>query len=200
MNRREFGAGALAVTVSGPFLLTGCSASTVFTDIEHWIPVGIAAVQGIVSLLNGAGLITPPMQVLVAAILTGFDDLLADVKAYEALNPPPVGALAKIEEVFSLIVGNIQSLLAQVGGNSPVIATIIGLAQVILSTIAGFLGELPVTTRSLRMSGTFQVGSQNVTFKAERRTIRKFKRDYNHVAEAGGHREIDLHLSLLERL
>ena len=200
MTRRGFvvrtSSGIAAIAASGA--LTGCSAGNVFTDIENWIPVGVSAIQGIVSLLNGSGLITPPMQVLVTAILTGFDDLLADVKTYEALNPPPTGALAKIEEVFSLIVGNIQMLLAQVGGNSPVIATVIGLAQVILSTIAGFLGDLPVTTKSLRLSGTFQVGSQNVTYKTEHRTIRKFKRDYNAVANAGGHPEIDLHLSLLE--
>lgn len=200
MTRRDFGkrtgAGLLTLAVGSTFTLSGCN---VFTDIENWIPVGRSAFQGIVTLLTGAGLLSPPIAMLVPLILAGFDDILADVKAYRATQPPPAGLLAKIEEVFNLLVGNFQSLLSQVAAN-PIAALVIGLAQIILSTIAGFLGQLPAATSSLQRSRTFRVGSHTVAITPQQRSIRQFKRDYNAAAAAGGHPEIELHVSLLERL
>jgi hypothetical protein len=199
LTRRDFGkyaglgimtltAGALSITMDG------CN---VFQDIENWIPVGEAAFQGIVNLLEGAGLITPAINPLVTTIIAAFNDLLADIKAYQAITPPPAGLLAKIEAVFNLIVSNFQSLLAQIASN-PIATLIIGLAQIILSTIAGFLGELPLSSQIL--SGTFRAGGQSVTYTAQKRTVARFKKDYNSVATAAGHPEIKLHVSLWESL
>src|ERR1035437_9133292 len=170
MTRRMFtkgaGTGLLVLATGGPALFTeGCTAASVFTDIVNWAPVGKAAVQGIITLLQGAGIVSPGIGLLIPVILTGFDDLLADVKIYQSLNPPPAGALAKIVEIFHLIVTNFQSMLAQLQINGgPIVSVVIGLAQVILSTIAGFLQKLPAAAKFL--TGEFKVGNRVVTYTA----------------------------------
>jgi hypothetical protein len=201
MTRRDFGKstgiGLLGLAVGGSLLTEGCG--NIFSEILAWVPVGKAAFQGIINLLEGAGLVNPAINALVTTILAGFDDLVADIKAYQAIQPPPAGALAKIQEVFSLIVNNFQSLLSQVAAN-PIATLIIGLAQIILSTIAGFMGQLPATAKTLQLTGTFRVGRETVSYTAKARTRRQFKKDWNHVAEAGGHKEIDLPLTFWESL
>ena len=74
----------------------------------------------------------------------------------------------------------------------------IGLAQIILSTIAGLVGRLPVSSQML--SGTFTVGQQTVSYVPKQRTRGRFKKDYNSVAVSGGHPEIQLHLTIWERI
>lgn len=173
--------------------MTGCN---VFDDIENWIPVGEAAFEGIITLLKGAGLVDPIITGLVGTILTSFNDLLAAVKAYEAINPPPVGALAKIQAIFSLIISNFENLLGQISSN-PIVSTVIGLAQIILSTIAGFVNKLPANS-SVTLSNTFKVSNQTVSYIPQYRTIGAFKKAYNKVALAEGHPEIELKLTLAE--
>jgi hypothetical protein len=203
LTRRDFGkyagGAALVLASSAAINLEGCTSASVFTDIENWVPVGLQAFQGIVSLLEGVGLINPVISPLIAAIIAGFDDVLADVKAYQAIVPPPAGMLAKIEEVFSLIVSNFQSMLSQLqisGGT--LVNVIIGLAQVIISTITGLVGKLPASSSVRITSGSFKVGRDTVSYVPMARTRRQFKKDYNKIAAAGGHPEIELKLTLWE--
>jgi hypothetical protein len=172
--------------------MDGCN---VFTEIEAWVPVGEASFQGIVDLLETTGLVTPAINPLVTTIIAAFNDLLAAVKQYEAIQPPPTGLLARIQGFFEIIVSNFQTLLSQIS-SSPILSLVIGLAQIILSTIAGFLQELPVSSSLL--TGTFRIGGQQVTYTAQKRTVGQFKKSYNRAAEAGGHSEIDLRLSFWE--
>jgi hypothetical protein len=120
------------------------------------------------------------------------------VKLYQAMNPPPAGALAKIQAVFNLIVANFESLLSQVAQN-PIVSVVIGLAQIILSTIAGFMGQLPATPGKT-LSVTFRVANENASFTPKARSRRQFKKDWNAVAAAGGHSEVKLPETLWERL
>jgi hypothetical protein len=202
ITRRDFGkyasAGLLAL---GTLDLSSCSASDVFTDIENWIPVGLSAFQGIVSILQGAGLVAPQAVPLIAAVITGLDDVLADVKAYEAIVPPPANALAKIQAALSLVVQNIQAMLAQLNVNGGTVLNVVeGLAEIILSTIAGFLNELPSTGKaSTTLSNTFRVGRDVVSYTPQVRTRGRFKKDYNRVAVANGYPGIQLKLTPLER-
>lgn len=200
LTRRNFTKGMgttalfLAVTGGAALTMSGCN---VFADIEAWVPVGTAAFNSIIILLETAGLINPAMLPVIAAIRLGFTDILADVKAYQNIQPPPVGALAKIEAVFGLLVGNFQGMLAQLqvtGG--PVVTLVISLAQVILSTIAGFLGQLPVS-KSL-LTGTFKVGAETISYTAKHRNVRQFKKDWNTKAVAGNHPELKFQLSFME--
>jgi hypothetical protein len=203
MTRRDFGKSAgtgllLLATAGSSSMLVGCgtSSSSIFNEIAAWEPIGKSAVQGIITLLEGVGLIAPGMPLLISAILAGFDELIADVKAYQAMNPPPANALDRIVAVFNLIVGNFQDMLAQLMVSvNPIIATVIGLAQVILGTIAGFLANLP---KAARLSGVFSVGREAVTYSAQLRSRKQFKHDFNSIAVAGGHPEIQLHVGFWE--
>jgi hypothetical protein len=203
MTRRMFtkqtGAGILVLAAGGAAIaLEGCSVSNVFTDVVNWEPVGKAAVQGIITLLQGAGLVSPGIGLLIPVILAGFDELLVDVKTYQALNPPPAGALAKIVVVFNLIVSNFQDMLAQLNVTAnPIITTVVGLAQIIIGTIAGFIGKLPTAAGKV-LGNTFKVGGQMIAYVPQARTRRAFKKDFNRVAVAGGHPEIQLHVTFFE--
>jgi len=191
--------------VAGSAFLVGCassSTSSILEDIEKWIPVGEDAVNGIISLLQGAGLITPPIQLIITAIETGFSDLATDIQSYENLNPPPTTVPAKIDAVLSLLIQNIQALLSQANIGGPLVVIIGGLAQVILSTIAGFLNKV-TTVAQLRsaklLTGQLKIGKTTVSYVPQARTIGRFKKDYNAVAKANGHPEIELKLSFWER-
>jgi len=199
-TRRDFtkgmGTTALFLLATGgtALTMTGCN---VFTDIENWVPVGTAAFNSIVVLLETAGLINPAMAPVIAAIRLGFTEILADVKAYLAIQPPPVGALAKIQAVFGLIVSNFQDMLSQLQiATGPILTLVISLAQVILSTIAGFLGQLPVAASVL--TGTLKVGKETVAYTAQKRSVRQFKKDWNSKVKAGNHPEMALSLSFME--
>jgi hypothetical protein len=108
--------------------------------------------------------------------------------------------------VFSLIVGNIQSMLTQLGsGGGTVISTVAGLAEIIFSTIAAFVAQLPASTSATKLktlvaSDSFRIGVNQFTYVPKHRTRRAFKKDWNKVAAAGGHPEVELKLSFFEHL
>jgi hypothetical protein len=70
ITRRDFGkytgTGLLALATGGSLALKGCN---VFSDIEAWIPVGKTAFEGIVTLLQGAGLVSPAIGPIITVIL-----------------------------------------------------------------------------------------------------------------------------------
>lgn len=208
LTRREFGkhAGAsiLALsTVGAATVLEGCS-SNVFTNLLNWIPVGQAAITGIVQILESAGYVNPAAAELVVVINAGFTQLEADVKAYEALNPPPVGALDKVEAGLSVLVQNFNSFLASINvPNSPLLTTVIALVQVVLSTIAGFQNSVSGTNLALKSalsSSSFRLSGQVYAFTPQYRTKRAFKRDFNKICKAGNHPEIAIPLTFWEHL
>ena len=102
MNRRTFTRIAslvLLLATSGISLfLAGCG---VWTDILNWVPVGEAAINSILAVLTGNGVvITPAIQAIVQLIEAGFAALTAAIKEYQSTTPAPVGALAKVETAF----------------------------------------------------------------------------------------------------
>ena len=205
MNRREFaqrsGSAVLFLMAGGSALLTGCG---VLTDIENWIPVGLQAFQAIISLLEGAGIISiaagGPIAGLVATITSGFNDLTTAIKQYQAITPPPTGAMANIEAVLNSIVGNFQTFLASINiTNSKLTTLVVGMAEIILGTIAGFENLLPTSTATLLAKGT-RVGQAVVPLIPKHRTRRAFKHEWNGLVTASGHPELKLHVSLFERL
>jgi hypothetical protein len=187
-TRREFTGhlvgSAAALALGGATLsLEGCG--NIWTNILNWIPVGEAALNSILSVLTANGvLIVPGLQAIVSLIEAGFAALTAAIKEYQATVPPPVGALAKIETAFADIVNNFKTFLASLNVNGGLLAIIIGIGQVVLSTIAAFMGQLPAASslkRTVLLGDTFRVGVGMGTIVPKSRTRGRFKRDVNAV-------------------
>jgi hypothetical protein len=183
-TRREFighlGLGAATVATLGTATL-GMSGCNVWTDLESWIPVGISAVNGILSILEMNGIvIAAPIQLIVNTIQAAFTALEAAVKEYQSTTPPPVGVLQKIETIFQDIVSNFGTFLTQLGLSGGILSVISSLVQIILSTIAGFMNELPsASTRTLVAHATLKTGSATVPVLPHKRTRRAFKKSFN---------------------
>lgn len=213
-TRREF-AGHLVAGAAGIGALCtlgeleGCSASSVFTDIANWEPVAKQAVQSIVTILGANGYpISPAASAVVAMIEASLDQVLADVKIYQSITPPPVGSLAKIEAALGVVAANYQQFLQTIQvSNSPLLSTVIALAQVALSTITAFEQQLPPSpTPALARITSFTISGQTVGISPKMRTRRAFKKDHNHVLDAAKKAHLSvpdsayLPLTLLEHL
>lgn len=178
---------AYATALSGLSLaLTGCS---VFTDILNWVPVGEASLNAILAVLTGNGvLISPAMQAMVGLIEAGFTALTAAIKEYQSTTPAPVGALAKIETAFKDVVDNFKTFLSSLSVNAGLLGIVVGLAQIIFSTIAAFLNRLPAASsirRSVTIYSSEKVAGTVVAVTPKDRTRRAFKKDFNHVLDSG---------------
>jgi hypothetical protein len=178
---------AYATALSGLSLaLTGCN---VFSDILNWVPVGEASLNAILAVLTGNGvLISPALQTLVGLIEAGFTALTAAIKEYQSTVPAPVGALAKIETAFKDVVDNFKTFLSSLSVSGGLMGIVIGLAQIIFSTIAAFLNRLPAASslrRTVVITEPARVGNTPFAVVPKERTRRAFKHDFNHVLDAG---------------
>jgi hypothetical protein len=196
IGRRTFaklsGTMLLALAAIGaPFTMFGCG---VFSAIAAWIPVAGAAIDGIVTVL---GTFMPPgAALIITAIKAALTSLAGAVNEYQGDTNPAdkANALAKIRTFLTDIGNNFQSFLQQLNlGNNPILNIVIGLANVILAAIMGFLGQLPVSVGTRTLSSTYTVGgtSHPVTAKYYR-NVKDFRNDYNAVCMQNGHTEIEL--------
>lgn len=187
MNRRRFAKIAtktllLILTAGNALFLAGCS---VWSDILAWIPIGEAALNSILALLSANGVaIGPALQAIVTLIETAFNDLTAAVKEYQSTTPPPVGALVKVQAAFKALTDQFSNFLAQLGVSGGLLSVIAGIAQIVFSTIAAFVNQLP-TTAQLTQRSTVQVGSKSFPVVAKKRSVSQFKHDVNAVVDAG---------------
>ena len=198
VTRRDFGRltakGLLLAAVGSSLALDGCN---VAQDILNWEPLGLAAFNGVVTMLETFGVITadPALVVLIGLIRTAFSDLAADAQLYLSIQPPPAGALAEIQAVLALIAGNIKTLFSQIQTNfAPIINLIIGLAQLILGTIAGFLNQIAAKSgqKTLTLSNTFEVGRTMYAYTPITPSPKTFRSDWNAVCKSQGHPEISI--------
>jgi hypothetical protein len=188
-SRRAFGKQlftffAMLSVLGRTFTLAGCTGS-IWSQILTWIPVGEASLNSILSVLTANGvLVAPGLQAIVSLIEAGFTALTAAIKEYQATTPPPVGVLAKIETAFADIVNNFKTFLASLNVNGGLLSIIVGIAQVVLSTIAAFMGQLPAASslrRTVLLGDSFRVGVGMGTIVPKSRTRGQFKRDVNTV-------------------
>ena len=194
VTRRDFGklagTGVLSLAAVGSMEFSGCS-STVFSQILSWIPIGISAITGIVTVL---GPLVPPQALLIIGLVkAAFADLSATVN-----DPNPADKatwLAKIRTILNDIVTNFQSFLAQLNlGGNPIEAIVLGLAQVVLSALAGFLGQLPAAGGKT-VSETFRIGRGRLVAYTPHfyKSVNEFKTAYNSVCVANNHQEVEIH-------
>lgn len=186
LSRREFTGhllkGATVIAIAGEgVLLEGCN---LYNDILNWVPVGEASLNSILSILSANGIaITPAAQLLVTTIEAGFTALTAAVKEYQSTTPPPVGAVAKIQTVFKDITDNFGTFLKSLNVSGSLVAVVVGIAQVVLSTIAAFANKLPVTptaaTARTLAPATVKVAATVQAVVPKERKLGNYKRDFN---------------------
>jgi hypothetical protein len=175
----------LSTATGSALALGGCD---VWSAIVSWEPTAKAALNGIITILGANGFpISQAAAAIVQTIEAALDQLIADVQAYKAVTPPPVGALQKIETAFSIITANFQTFLADIQvPDSPLLETIVAIVRVILSTIAGFENKTGagVVSSAMRIGGA-RGNARVITITPKLRTPGGFKRDYNSQLAAG---------------
>jgi hypothetical protein len=175
----------------------GCS---VFTDIKNWVPVGLAAFDSVLNLLESAGIINPiagsAISQIINVIKAAFSQVVADVQAYQAITPPPAGALQKIEDTLQIIVTNFGSFFSSLSiTDGPLISLISGLASIILSTIEGFINSIRGTSKTSARVGVSQVMGVNhkpMTITPKARNKAAFTTEFNALCIQHGHPEAQI--------
>lgn len=196
INRRIFiknsSFSLLVLAIGSVASLSGCTAGSVFTNILSWIPTAVSAINGIVTVL---GPFMPPGS---AAIITLIDAALASLSATITEYNNDTNAadkatlLAKIRTILNDVSTNFQSFLNTLGlGTNPIVAVVIGLANIILSAIAGFLNQIPQSPTTTSISYRLNGMSHTVTPKLYK-SVKAFKSDYNAMCVANNHPEIEL--------
>lgn len=196
MDRRQFTSRIVLIlaALSAPFSMAGCG---IFSDISAWIPTAIIAINGIVSLLGA--LVPSGAMAIVVLIDAALNSLKATIDEYNADTNPADKAtlLAKIRTILTDISTNFQSFLNALNiGNNPIVTIVIGLANIVLSAIAGFLNALPVAAGA----GT-QVKSASYTLGGKTwpiipklyKSVAAFKSDWNEVCKVNNHPETEIH-------
>jgi phage-related protein len=178
MQRREFighlGKGAAAVAILGTSVeLAGCN---VISDIQAWIPVGETALNSILSVLTANNIIiSPAISTIVGLIETGFNDLVAAIQEYQSTTPPPVGVVAKIQAAIQAVADQFANFVSQLSGTAGKILTVVvAMAKVVISTIEGFVNQLPASARALAVRLTPELSTPPI-----HRTRRAFKKSWN---------------------
>lgn len=182
-----FGASAVS------FLAGGCN---VFEDILAWVPVANAGITAIQVLLGA--LVTPLIIPIFTAIKTALSDLSGAVSAYQndTNAADKATSLAKVGTFLADITSNFQNLLSALplGG---IVSLVIGLVQVILTTIAGFVTKLPAAAGTSTMQRVMM--AKQITFQAQTMQIpaiyrdkNKFRSDWNSLCTLGGHPEAEI--------
>jgi hypothetical protein len=199
ISRRAFTKVLLLLTVGASVIsLDGCST---VDDILNWAPIGLAAFNGVITLLESYGMIfltNPALMAAITAVRTAFADLIQDANLYKSITPPPVGALAEIEAMLSLIAQNIKTMFSEITANySPVVNLVIGLVQLILGVIAGFQNQLGVSgnTGTMTLSDSFRFKVVDQTFSyvpIKNPSLKKFRHDWNKICASQGHPEIGI--------
>ena len=196
MNRRTFMGTSLVAVGSGTMLLEGCTFGGVIAEIKAYIPIGIAAFNGVVTLLTGLGIIPPGtstlLALLIAAVKGGFADIIAAIDAYN--NAPAADKttlLQKISLILSEISANIGKFFADLNiSNSSVLTLVTGLVQLILSTLAGFASQLPAPPTPVALSA--RVAGHPIVITPKILSRSEFKAQWNKTVTTAGHPELVL--------
>jgi hypothetical protein len=163
-----------------------------------WIPVGLAAVDSIITLLGP--LVPPGAIAIITLVKAAFADLSAAITQYNNdTNPADKDSLlAKIKTILKDIADNFQSFLNALNlARNPIVNIVLGLANIFIAAIMGFLGQLPVTktptAKDTSLVKSVKVGGQSIQVVPKfYKNVAEFKSDWNQTAMSKGHPEAEI--------
>ena len=193
LTRRSLAGGlgrlGLSFVAAGAFLETACPAfGSVFSSILKYVGTGLQAFQTVLDLLSGLGIINigamPAIDALIALVKSGFADLQIAVSDYE--NAPAASKqtlLGKISTAIAALMSTIQQFWSDLNIPDPKLAeTIKGLLGLILSTLSGFLTQLPAPA-----AGSVRVTAKQIPVHAEKKSMGEFKKEFNNILDQQGY-------------
>jgi hypothetical protein len=193
-TRREFLGHLASTAIASRVLLAGGAIGEAMflegcdleTDIENWIPLGEDAVTAIEAVLSANGIvIAPALSAIVTTIENGFTALQGAITEYKSTNPPPVGALAKIETALNDVLQNFGQFTSGLSGvAAKVLTLVVDLADVVISTIQGFenrlgSGSQSAAARTSILAAKVNVAGQTKVVTPTKRSKGKFRSDWN---------------------
>lgn len=181
----------VAVFAAGcPFTVGG-----VLAVLERYVPLGLQAFAGIVSLINPAAGSALATAVLIAkALWTDVQEAIASYNAAPAGNKSTL--LGKVDTALSSLVNGLTRILSSLGLHSQADQqTAVAALMLLIATLTGIQATLPVPsaaqakTRRATMPRQLMVGAQQVEIVGD---VKQFKAQYNTIMHAGGHTELQL--------
>ncbi len=189
MNRRNFamrllaGAGALAAaSVTSACWLSG----GVFANIMTYVGIGLTAFQAVVALLD------PPLALAVAGTIAlvkaGFADLQLAVQDY---NNAPAADKTILKNKISVVLADLQFEIQKFWSNlnlpGPLGILVESLLNIILSTLAGFAGQLPAPITPPASAEQMKTLAKTIHVVPQVRSKKQFEQDFNKVCTAAGY-------------
>lgn len=179
--------------------LAGCpKIGDVLAVLETYVPVGLQAFTGIVTLINppvGTGL-----ALAVIAAKAGWADVSAAIAFYQSAPAAAKStALGKVDTALEGLVGGLQKVLNSFGLSSQTDQqAAVAALMLLIATLSGIqAGITPagVTTaaraRRAAIPARMVVGAQSVEISSTA-DPKKFKAQYNAIMNAGGHPQLQL--------
>ena len=192
-DRRTFGkvlsVGGLSLSMGSFLGMTGCN---VYDNIAKYVAVGLQSFQSVIDLLTGAGVINTgtgsTIDTLIALVKAAFADISAAVAAYESAPADQKQTFAqKVALAITIAEAQIQQFWNDLNIPDPKLASLIqGLLGIILSTLSGFLTQLPAPPPS-SIAVRAKALPKQIPFTVKRRTVREFKSDFNNLLVQNGH-------------
>ena len=191
MTRRMFN--RMLLLAGAGASLSGCNAEA---DLIDFIPYITEALGAITKILGS--LMPPPAALIINTIEASLSLLGAALAEYKS-DPNPADKatlLAKIETFLEDIGDNFQSFLDALGTAGPIASVVLGIIQVVLSTIAWFAQEFGATVSSaarpaiaLARGRQLRATNQYLYIAPTKRSVKEFKAAFNQVVYTNGHPE-----------
>ena len=177
-------AGAGAVYLAG--VNTACWLSgSVFASIMTYVGIGLTAFQAVVSLLD------PPLALAlagtIALVKAGFADLQLAVQDY---NNAPAADKTTLKNRIAVVLQDLQFEIQKFWSNlnlpGPLGTLVEGLLNIILSTLAGFAGQLPAPITPPASVEKMKALAKTITVTPQVRNKSQFESDFNAKWAASG--------------
>jgi hypothetical protein len=184
-SRRAFAksAGFLALAASSGLTMVGCD------PLGSYLQAGLAAFSSLIALLEKNGVLSATNP-LVAAVLAAFSAAMAADNAYQK---DKAAGSSTISADLDAINAALQNFVANAPIPSGLVTVVLDAIEVILSTIAGWVGTLSPT---VTIKGTLTAKSgATVQVVAKKRSKHAFISDWNSTVTKNGHPELSQHNS-----
>jgi len=180
--------GLLALAASGGAMIfqAGCS---VFDSIVAYVGVGLSAVVAVANLLAGSGVTSvgsgEAISAVVDLIKKAFADVQVAIAQYEGAPADQKATLKqKVATALQAVADEIQKFWSDLAIPDPKLGDLVhGLLGIVLSTLAGFAAQLPAPVSTPKAA----VLKKRVVFSPKKRSVAKFRDDFNKLLEQGGY-------------